>query len=111
MTTTPEGFVVETCRTETCQAPIVWARTVTGKVMPVDAEPSDDGNIRLYERQGIIRAEVVTAVKISSSSWRADPTTIQTTYVPLEAARSQAGPLRTSHFATCQRAADWRKPR
>ena len=95
MTTTPEGFVVERCRTETCQAPIVWARTDSGRLMPVDVEPNPiDGNVRMYAQQGIVWARVVSdqdAVRM-----RRDPLAV---------------PLRTSHFATCSRPADWRKPR
>lgn len=94
MTTTPEGFVIENCRTETCQAPIIWARTRTGKMMPVDAETSADGNVRLYERQGVVRAHVLTNDELAN-------------YVltPPEMV------LRTSHFVTCSRAADWRSKR
>lgn len=94
MTTTPEGFVIENCRTETCQAPIIWARTKTGKLMPVDAEPSPDGNVRVFEVQGNVHARVVTDEE--AERMRRDPLAV---------------PLRTSHFVTCQRAADWRSKR
>lgn len=30
-----------------CQAPIVWARSVKGKAMPLDAEPVLGGNVEL----------------------------------------------------------------
>lgn len=30
-----------------CPADIVWARTPTGKAMPLDAEPTDNGNVWL----------------------------------------------------------------
>lgn len=30
-----------------CDAPIIWASTVKGRPMPVDAEPDPDGNILL----------------------------------------------------------------
>jgi hypothetical protein len=96
MTTTSEGFVVETCQNETCLAPIVWARRHSGGggVAAVDAEPSPDGNVRLFETQGIVWARMVSddeAVRM-----RRDPLAV---------------PLRTLHSLTCQRAADWRKPR
>jgi hypothetical protein len=94
MTTTPEGFVVERCRTQTCNAPIVWARTAGGKLMPVDAEPSADGNVRLWDQQGFVWARVVSAD--DAERMRRDPLAV---------------PLRTSHFVTCSRPADWRKPR
>jgi hypothetical protein len=89
MTTTPEGFVVERCRTETCKAPIVWARTDTGNLMPVDVEPSADGTISVFALQGIVHCRVIPPAGLD----RYD------------------GPLRTSHFVTCSRPADWRKPR
>jgi len=98
MTTTPEEFVIERCRTGECQAPIIWARTTneTGRtrVMPVNAEPSPDGNVRVFAQQGIVWCRVVTADE--AVRMHRDPLAV---------------PLRTSHFATCQRAADWRKPR
>jgi hypothetical protein len=92
MATTPEGFVIERCRTETCNAEIVWARTKTGKLMPVDAEPSGDGNVELFAMQGNVWGRVITAELI-------------------DALPGQYPRLRTSHFVTCQRPADWRKPR
>lgn len=94
--TTPEGFVIERCRTEECQAPIVWARTRAGRLMPVDAEPvgeSGGGTVWLIAKQGFVRAYVAPDDKL----W------------PLN--QDQKAALRTSHFATCQRAADWRRPR
>jgi hypothetical protein len=35
----------ETCRT--CKAPIRWAVTAAGHLMPLDVEPVADGNLRL----------------------------------------------------------------
>lgn len=64
---------------KSCQAPIFWLRTVTGKRIPVDPEPVDNGNIVL--RDGY--AEVVP------------PTTGVKAYV--------------SHFVTCPQAKTWRK--
>jgi hypothetical protein len=93
VSTTPEGFTIETCRTETCKAPIVWARTTNpGRSMPVDAEPNEAGNVRLFLSQGLVWARVVNAEE--AERMRRDPLAV---------------PLRTSHFATCSRAADWRK--
>lgn len=61
------------CRS--CGADIVWALTTNGKRMPVDAEPSAEGNIRLRNAGGHVFADVVA---------------------PLSHDR-----LRLSHFATC----------
>lgn len=74
------------CRS--CKAPIVWAKTRTGKDMPIDAEPRPDGNIRLTVRGGQPYADVLSAARIATStSW---------------------GALRTSHFVTCAQAGQWR---
>lgn len=68
-------------RCRSCDAPIVFARTIKGRRIPLDAEPNDTtGNIEL--RQGI--AYVVTDAR--------DPDTHRY----------------TSHFATCPNAGDWR---
>ena len=34
-------------RCKTCRAKIVWKKTANDKMMPLDAEPCDDGNIVL----------------------------------------------------------------
>lgn len=35
---------------KSCGASIIWARTPAGRTIPIDREPSDDGNVRLsYE--------------------------------------------------------------
>ncbi len=35
------------CRS--CRAPIRWARTVTGRAIPLNAEPDADGNVELVD--------------------------------------------------------------
>ena len=84
-----------TCRS--CDAPIVWALTFTGKRMPVDAEPPDagDGNVVLTEPNRAAgelhpRATVLGPLELEA----------------LEPA--QRAHLRTSHFATCPDADTWR---
>lgn len=42
------GQRVTYCREASCGAPIVFARTPQGKVMPVDIEPRDDGNVFVH---------------------------------------------------------------
>lgn len=73
-----------------CGAPIIWTKTTTGKAMPVDAYPSDDGNVVL-ERVG--------------------PTVLAFVYSTTAAARvmTPAAPLHKSHFATCPDAASFRR--
>jgi hypothetical protein len=61
--------------------------------MPVDAEPSYAGNVLIENRQGLIRA---TVLSVAESTALAFP-------IPEEPR------LRTSHFATCPDADAWRK--
>jgi hypothetical protein len=46
-TTTPQGYAVDACRSASCGAPIVWASTTAGELMPVDAAPVEGGNVEL----------------------------------------------------------------
>lgn len=70
-----------------CDAPIVWARTISGRTMPVDAEPGDGGNVFLELRQGLLRAYVVPQDGTPFAS-------------PVD--------FHTSHFVTCPDADAWR---
>ncbi len=36
-----------TDRCRSCRAPIVWARTPAGRLMPLDPTPTDDGNVEI----------------------------------------------------------------
>ncbi len=75
----------DTCRT--CQKPILWAVTRNGKDMPVDPEPSPDGNLKLTDRPGMAPlAEVLPVAK-----------------------RFGMKRLYTSHFTGCPGADRWRK--
>lgn len=76
------SFQVSACRS--CGARIIWAETLTEKRMPVDAEPTPDGNVSLEPREGFAPLATVNA--------------------PLFAAG-----LRKSHFATCPNAGQHRK--
>ena len=83
-TPTPEHFPTDDCRA--CGAAIIWARTVNGKAMPVDAQPSKNANVRLtFEGQGV-RAHVVKATLAFGSTTN-----------------------RLSHFVTCPKADEWRR--
>lgn len=81
-----------------CGAPIIWVKTERGNRMPVDAEPTDQGNIDLHCPMG----EVPSAIYLR----RAD----------LEKRRDDAAvvggrmaPLYMSHFVRCPFAAQHRK--
>jgi hypothetical protein len=70
----------------TCGNEIIWARTETGKRMPIDPTPSPDGNLVLS------RGEMLPTVRpVSRISDRAPGT-----------------PLYKSHFATCKQASQHR---
>jgi len=70
---------VSQCRS--CDAPIIWAHTSTGRLMPVDANPVEGGNLSLKQVGDRIEAQVVEPGKGK--------------YV--------------SHFATCPQSKAWRR--
>jgi hypothetical protein len=73
-----------------CGAPIIWADTRHGRKMPVDAEPSPNGNVELRTVGGVVLATVGDAVL---------------------SLPGMAGTMHMSHFATCPHASEWRKGR
>jgi hypothetical protein len=76
-------------RCASCPAEVIWAVTRNGRPMPVDAEPSEAGNVRLVAREGASpRAEIVQHVD-----------------------RREGEALRTSHFVTCPNAVKHRTHR
>lgn len=78
---------MKTDKCRSCGRPIIWTITSKGKRMPVDAEPSPDGNVALDEGpDGAVRASVTGPA----------PGLIPE-------------PRYTSHFATCPEAARWRR--
>jgi hypothetical protein len=79
---------IEACNS--CRKAVVWARTETGRSMPVDAAPTREGNLLLTRSQGFARVSVCKGSILES------------------AIRGKL-PLRTSHFATCPDADTWRK--
>jgi hypothetical protein len=77
-----------TCRS--CGARITWLKTPGGKAIPVDEDPTDDGNILIDVEHCRLVARV---------------------YGNAEAAREAgAEELRyRSHFVTCPQAGEWRR--
>ena len=73
------------CRS--CNARIIWTKGSTGRANPVDAEPSEKGNIQILAEG--------TAVYLKADE--------------AEAARQRGEKLHLSHFATCPNAAKHRK--
>jgi hypothetical protein len=83
---------VSKCRS--CGAPVIWTITEgEGKTMPVDAEPVEDGNIRLEERGQ------------KTNMGTPAPTAIYDTTESLFGSSNRY----VSHFATCPEATQWRK--
>ena len=78
-------------RCKSCQAQIRWAKTVTGKSMPIDPLAADNGNIWV--------------VQFSDGNPIVEVAATPDAVPAAEALRY------TSHFATCPNAADHRKPR
>jgi hypothetical protein len=82
--TTPDGFTIDHCRS--CAATIIWASTRGGKSMPVDADPSADGNVEVQRfPDNTVFADVLTQPPLAGGTT-----------------------LRKAHFATCPDAANWR---
>lgn len=77
--------IVTVCRS--CGASIIWAKGATGKLNPLDAEPSARGNIRLTDDRRAIYLPTDHAAR----------------------ARDEGEKLHLSHFATCPSAATHRK--
>lgn len=71
---------------DSCDKLVIWTVTTNGRRMPVDAEQTAGGNVRVYTETGAVRAEVVPA---KHAFGRTD--------------------LRKAHFATCPDADSWRK--
>lgn len=71
--------------------------TERGRRMPVDLEPSDAGNILLQHRQG----DVPLAVYLNEKE--------KLQLIDALDGRLQRHRLFTSHFVTCEHAANWRK--
>ena len=70
-----------------CGAIVIWCHTTSGGRMPVNAEPSPNGNLMMHENgaiEALNRAEVVKA-------------------------KAAGMPLYLSHFATCSAPSKYRK--
>jgi hypothetical protein len=78
----PEPWTGSKCRS--CDERIIWAKSATsGKAIPIDAEPVDNGNIRLgRDDDGLVAIY----------------------------AGEGPGTRYVSHFATCPDRDGWRKP-
>jgi hypothetical protein len=78
---------------KSCGAEIVWCVTEQGKRMPIDAKPSDQGNVCMFEcpETGTDMCRVISRDELAT--WSAD----------------EDGQMYTSHFATCPNAKRHRK--
>lgn len=84
----------DTCKS--CSAPVLWVIMPSGKRNPLDAEPSDKGNVRARALQ--TRGEMnghTQGVVLKGPA--------------LEEARAAGEQLYVSHFATCPSAAQHRR--
>ena len=70
-----------------CGAPIRWVLTVAGKRLPIDPEPTEDGNVVVRDVDGQPRAHVLTGPELPAreQAWR-------------------------PHWATCPKAGEFRAP-
>jgi hypothetical protein len=81
---------MQCCRS--CGADVLWARTVKGKAMPIDAEPTANGNVQIQNDNDGLQATVLAGQK-------------------LELARLAGAQLHLSHFVTCEYADQHRTKR
>lgn len=81
---------VRTTLCDSCRQPIIFATTSRGKAMPVDVEPSSNGNVLLSPWHGAMLAGVLGPAQAN-------------------AARRGGKALHLSHFATCSDAPAWRR--
>ncbi len=80
----PAGsLVAEACRS--CGAPVLWCRTEAGKMMPVDAEPVENGNLEVIRAGDRLIARVRGEDLLGSHRY-------------------------LSHFVTCPQSREWRAP-
>ncbi len=85
-------------RCASCDAEIIWAKSVTGKSMPVDPEPIEGGNIVLVRNDS---DEPPTA--------RYEGPARQAYLKKLAERRRDVSKLFVSHFTSCPDAEKWRK--
>lgn len=81
-----------TCKS--CKAAIVWAKTEKGASMPCDWEPAFDGGFYLFIREGFV--EAISTKSDHQSALRA---------------RSKKQLSHHSHFVTCPKRDQHRRPR
>lgn len=77
-----------------CGAPLLWGVTVKRHRMPLDPEPSPEGNVRLEPHE-----------------YRPEPWAVVLSGDELTRARAEGEPLFVSHFATCPHAKRHRRRR
>ncbi len=87
---------------KSCRATVLWVKMASGADMPLDPEPVAHGNVYQVERRGQQLSAYPSFEQSDALRWRA-------------VSKTQPAPdgaqLYTSHFVTCPRAAEHRKPR
>ena len=95
MTNMPEAAVFVgsmRIRCRSCDAPMYWAMTNKGRRMPINPQPSPQGNVHLFKVHDMLKAAILGAAQLAL-------------------ARERGQTLYTSHFATCPKAANHRGKR
>lgn len=80
-------------RCRSCTAEVFWARTASGKLIPIDAEPVDGGNVHVVTRRADGTPATIRVATQDELGIHPD----KSTYV--------------SHFATCPSANEHRSKR
>ncbi len=95
----PFAEFASACRS--CSSPIYWSITEKGKIMPVDREPVEDGNIRLMLRT------------VEANTLREEDSPINSLVSIYDTQKEnlldQYDPRYVSHFSSCPQSFFWRK--
>jgi len=84
------------CRS--CRAPILLVRTLKDRQMPLDRDPSPDGNVQLLRSTDGARAQVLSTAELAAFQ-------LEQIVKPVD----ERQPLYLPHFATCPNAAGHRR--
>lgn len=84
-------------RCDTCGAPIFWSATISGKKMPIDAEPTPEGLLVILPPKDDLPKSLGTAVDFRVGT------------DAVNKMLAEGCPRWTSHFATCPDAQEHRR--
>lgn len=103
----------DTARCSSCHRPVWWGRTRAGKLMPLDPEPVEDGNVVLEhlvdDDERALRA--LAGVTLAGEGPTPTPGPPAVRVLRQDELLAPDVPRYVSHFATCPQAAHHRRAR